>query len=493
MALSLALLCACSPRLAPAPSSSAPLEQIHDDPARDAQLSLLREAHRAFVQERYPAAALFFRRFVDSTPPPRAPQSAEARWWLGRSYEQMGEYRAAIAEYRVLATGDAGGDSQTQLYQQQALDRLDQLRQIPGGSHVTVARQVAVGLPLSRLPPVPAWVAWLQALLKSGVTTVLLDPAGADWGNNRSLETLQAFVGAAHLAGLSVWGALDLHQGRGIALKPEWLSRSLVKKEAVLNGHEPAGVPAMLPDLLHPDYQAVIEDRATMLLRAGCDGILLKARETQGYAQDFTDRSFQRFTTAFGLTITPQQLSGESAGVEAMVYDRDATYWRWVGWKTRSYATVAARIRKLIRNANPAGRLLIEVHGSTVSEPLIGLEQYGEDLNDLFQRSGGELVVRTEDSKSSVLLEQVAQQVGSSDRLWLVRLVTVPDTVQPGEWTEELRAVSREQEDGNLLLLPRNTGVFLDKSRGCLLRSCVFPLAFLHPPTQEATAARLSQ
>jgi hypothetical protein len=456
LALSLALLCACSPRLAP--SSSAPLEQIHDDPARDAQLSLLREAHRAFVQERYPTAVLFFRRFVDSTPTPRAPQSAEARWWLGRSYEQMGEYRAAIVEYRVLATGDAGGDSQTQLYQQQALDRLDQLRRIPGGSPVTVARQVALGLPLSRLPPVSAWVAWLQALLKIGITTVLLDPAGADWGNDRSPESVQAFVGAAHLAGLSVWGALDLHQGRGISLRPEWLSRSLVKKEAVLNSHEPAGVPAMLPDPLHPDYQAAIEERATMLLRAGCDGILLRARDTQGYAQDFSDGSFQRFASAFGLTLTPQQLFGGSVDAEAMVYDREATYWRWVGWKARSYATVAARIRKLIRDANPAGRLLIEVHGSTVSGPLIGLEQYGEDLNDLFQRSGGELAVRTEDSKSPALLEQVAQQVGSADRLWLVRPVTVPDTIPLLEWTEGLGAVTLEGGGGNLLLLPGNTG-----------------------------------
>ncbi|HEX7767278.1 MAG TPA: tetratricopeptide repeat protein [Nitrospira sp.] len=458
MALSLALLCACSQRVASSPASSASFEQIHDDPARDAQLSLLREAHRAFVQERYPAAALFFRRFVDSTPLPRAPQLAEARWWLGRSYEQMGEYRTAIAEYRVLATGDSGGDSQTQLYQQQALDRLDQLRQIPGGSHVTVARQVALGLPLSQLPSVSAWVRWLQALLKSGVTTVLLDPAGAEWGNDRSQETVQAFVGAAHLAGLSVWGALDLHQGRGIALRPEWLSRSLAKREAVHNSNELAGAPATLPDLLHPDYQAAVADRVTMLLRAGCDGILLRARETRGYAQDFSDGSFQRFASAFALTITPQQLLGDAIGGEAMVYDRESTYWRWVGWKTRSYATVAARIRKLIRDAKPAGRLLIEVHGSTVSEPLIGLEQYGEDLNDLFQRSGGELVIRTEDSKSQALLEQIAQQVGSSDRLWLVRSVTVSDATPLVEWTEGLGAVTLERGDGNLLLLPRSMG-----------------------------------
>ncbi|NOS77771.1 MAG: tetratricopeptide repeat protein [Nitrospira sp.] len=445
LALSLALLCACNPRLAP--SSSAPLEPIHDDPARDAQLSLLREAHRAFAQERYPAAALFFRRFVDSTAA-GAPQLAEARWWLGRSYEQMGEYRAAIAEYRVLATGDAAGDSQAQRYQQQALDRLDQLRQIPGGSPVTVTRQVALGIPVSQLPPVSAWVAWLQALLKVGVTTVLLDPAGSDRDNDRNPETVQAFVGAAHLAGLSVWGALDLHQGRGLSLRPEWLNRSFAKTADGLS---------RFPDPLHPDYQIAIEDWVTMLLRAGCDGILLRAREAQGYAQDFSDGSFQRFASAFGLTITPQQLLGDSVGVEAMVYDREATYWRWVGWKARSYATVAAHIRKLLRSANPAGRLLIEVHGSTVSEPLIGLEQYGEDLNDLFQRSGGELVVRTEDSKGPALLEQFAQQVGSSDRLWLARPVTVPDTIPLVEWTEGLRAVTLEGGGGNLLLQPRST------------------------------------
>lgn len=448
LGLSLALLCACSPRLAPSSTPQVPFEQIHDDPARDAQTSLLREAHRAFTQERYPAAARFFRRFVDSTAA-GASRLAEARWWLGRSYEQMGEYRAAMAEYRTLATSDVEGDAQALLYQQQALQRLDQLRQIPGGPQVTVIRQVGVGLPLSQLPPVSDWVAWLQALLKIGVTTVLLDPAGADWGAERSSESIQAFIGAAHLAGLSVWSGLDLHQGRGISPRPEWLSQSLAMKR---------DLQSQLPDLLHPDYQAIIEDRATSLLRAGCDGMLLRARETQGYAQDYSNGSFQQFTSAFGLTITPQQLLGDSVSGEMLVYDREATYWRWVGWKARSYATMAARIRKLIRDANPAGRLLIEVHGRTVSEPLVGLEQYGEDLNDLFQRSGSELVIRAEDVSSPALLDQLVQQVGSSDRLWLVRSVTGPDTASLVEWTDGLGAVLQERGGGNLLVLPRSAG-----------------------------------
>ena len=448
LALSLALLCACSPRLAPSPSAVPPLEQIHHDPARDAQLSLLREAHRAFAQERYPAAALFFRRFVDTTAA-GAPRVAEARWWLGRSYEQMGEYRAATAEYRMLATGDAAGDAQAPLYQQQALQRLDQLRQVPGGLPAPATRQVALALPLSRLPPVPAWVAWLQALLKIGVTTVLLDPGDTDRDAERSPEPIQTFIGAAHLAGLSVWGAVDPYQGGGLVLRPEWLSRS-----PAMNGDT---LPRA-PDPAHPDYQAVVEARALQLLRAGCDGIFLKAREAQGYAHNFTDGSFRQFSSAFGFALTPQQLFGEPAGGETMIYDRESTYWRWVGWKARSYATLAALIRKSMRDVNPAGRLVLEAHGRTVSEPLFGLEQYGEDLNDLFQRSGGDLAIRADETAGPLLLEQLAQQVGTSDRLWLIRSVSVPDATPVIEWTEELGAVSRERGDGNVVLLPRRTG-----------------------------------
>lgn len=448
LGLSLALLCGCSPRLASSSTSPVSLEQIHDDPARDAQLSLLREAHRAFVQERYLTAALFFRRFVDWTEA-GAPRQAEARWWLGRSHEQMGEYRIAMAEYRVLATSDVESDAQALLYQQQALQRLDQLRQIPGGPPVAVARQVALGLPLSQLPPVSDWVAWLQALLKIGVTAVLLDPAGADWGAERSSKSLQAFISAAHLAGLSVWGGLDPHQGRGLPLRPEWLSQSLA-----MNGN----LLSRLPDPLHPDYQAIIEDRVTSLLRAGCDGILLRARETQGYAQDYSNGSFQQFTSAFGLTITPQQLLGDSVSGEALVYDREATYWRWVGWKARRYATMAGRIRKLIRDVNPTGHLLIEVHSRTVNEPLIGLEHYGEDLNDLFQRSGGDLVIGAEEANGPALLEQLAQQVGSSDRLWLARPRTVSGRDLLVDWTERHGAVPLEPGGGNLLVLPRSAG-----------------------------------
>lgn len=456
MALSLVLLFGCRSQLITPSSDSISLDQPHDDPSRDAQLTLLREAHRAFVQARYPTAVLFFRRYVESASP-RAPRVAEARWWLGRAYEQTGDYQAAAAEYRTLATLDPDGNGSSALYQGHALYRLDQLRQVPGGSQVAGIHQVAVGVNPAQFPPVPDWVAWFQALLNAGVTTVLLDQATQDRGSDGSVGSMQGFIRAAHLAGLSVWGSLDPHQGRGIPLRAGWLSQSLGRKEAVIDGQDAMMAWVALPDLLDRDYQAAIEDRVTLLLRAGCDGILLRARETQGYARDFSDGSFQRFTSAFGLTMTPAQLLGELEGPEAASQEREAHYWRWVGWKARSYATMAARIRQSIRNTNPAGRLLIEVHGRTVREPLAGLEQYGEDLTDLYQRAGGELVVRAESPTGPPLLEPLAQLVGSADRLWLARSVAGLEGIAVVAWTEWLGAALQGRGSEQVLLLPQAT------------------------------------
>ena len=66
------------------------------DPALDAQAKLIESAYRAYVQERYPLAAVLFQRFVDSNP--NSPRLSEARWWLARSYEQRGDH-AALCRY----------------------------------------------------------------------------------------------------------------------------------------------------------------------------------------------------------------------------------------------------------------------------------------------------------------------------------------------------------------------------------------------------------
>ncbi|MFO0706038.1 MAG: hypothetical protein U0412_04210 [Nitrospira sp.] len=404
---------ACSPRLS-SPVVSVSSDSVHDDPARDAQLSLLREAHRAFAQERYPAAVLFFRRYVE-TASPGVPRLAEAQWWLGRAYEQTGDYRSAIAAYRIVASGETGTDPALRQYQLHALNRLDQLRQVPGGPQTSINRQVAVSIILSDLPAGSDRDGWFQSLVAAGVTTIVLEPSSKDAPDDAGGDRVAAFTRSAHQAGLLVWSSLDLHQGRGFAVRPEWRVRISDRSEAAVNG-----IPVL--DILHSGYQAAIDARIKSLLQSGCDGILLRMRNRPGYAREYSDESFQRFVAAFALTLSPSQLFGEDVASSPTIQERDTHYWRWIGWKARETVSLVARVRAVIRRINPAGRLLVEVHGATVSEPLVGLEQYGEDLADLYERAGVDLVLQVDELTGTAVLDQLAQRVRSADRLWMLRM-----------------------------------------------------------------------
>ena len=450
LALSLGFLLACAPRVVPSLPAPSSVEEAHNDPARDARLKLLQEAHRAFVQERYPAAVLFFRRFVDVSP--GAPRMAEARWWLGRSFEQLGDYRAAMAEYRTLAATEAGGESDQQLYRAHALRRLDELRQMPSVAQTAPGRQIAVGLSLAQVPAVSEWVSWFQSLLKSGVTALLVDPALSDGVAGEEVERVQTLVGAAHLASLAVWISLDLHQGRGLPVQSEWITMAVGRSQGSSDGSVADPTSMVHPDVLHPGYQAAVEERAKALLRTGCDGMLLQAREGQGFAKEYSEASYQLFASAFAVTISPQQLLGGSGGGSFLSPEEEAIYWRWAGWKARGYADLAARIRARLREVNPTGRLLIETHNPTVNGPLAALEQYGEDLAELLQRTGGTIVVRREEAGDLSLLEPLAQQTGATDRLWLGVAALAPEGASIGERVGATLATVPVQGSWNLLV-----------------------------------------
>lgn len=452
LVLSFGFLLACSPRIVSSPPPvSFSIEDAHSDPARDAHLILLREAHRAFVQARYPAAVLFFQRFVDSVDP-RAPRRAEARWWLGRSYEQLGEYRAAMAEYRTLAGDESGTDPNQPLYRGHALRRLDELRQVPTAAQAAPIRQIAVGLSLAQVPPVPVWISWLQSLLKSGVTSILIDPALSGGRAEEDVERMRALVEAAHVAGLAVWLSVDLHQGHGLPMRAEWMTMAVGQSQGLSSGS--AGEPErqIHPDIMHPAYQTAIEERVKTLLRTGCDGLFLQARDGDGFAKEYSDVSYQLFASAFSVAVSPQLLLGQGGRGEGADSEGEAQYWRWVGWKARGYASLAARLRARLRDVNPMGRLLIEVHKATMKEPLTGLEQYGEDVAELLQRTGGAFVLRSEGAGDLSLPEPMARQAGATDRWWLG--VTVPDAELPSiaEWVGAALATVPEEGNWNLLV-----------------------------------------
>ena len=421
--LSLCLLTSCAPRVSQLPTIPPPSDVSHDDPALDAQSSLLKEAYRAFVQERYSTAILFFRRFVENATD--SPRLAEVHWWLGRAYEQVGDSRAAMAQYRVVAAGQHSQQVNGTLYEGHALRRLDELRQLRADQLNGQTRQLAFRVGIGQLPSQPGMTTWLQELAQGGVTSLVIEllQAHASGRPEVSSERMRRIVSEAHRVGLSVWVALDVHRAQGLDLKPEWLGETA-------SGRAGEDTLPARPDITNPNYQAYLEDVVRSLSRNGCDGLFLPARSEPGFAEVLSADSFREFSSSFGLSFSARQMLTEELSAGALAQGGTVAYWRWVGWKAVSYATLAARLRKALRATNPTATVLVEVHRATLTSPLEGLEQYGEDIVELLQRTGGSMMVRLDDKEVETPFDQLEQQLGTMGRFW-VGISVIATTIPP--------------------------------------------------------------
>lgn len=417
LSLFLCLLSACVPSSGRVPSISR-----HKSPAHDAQVRLFQEAHRAFVQERYPAAALFFNRFIDDAKD--SPRLVEARWWLGRVYEQLGDYRGAMAQYRLLVAESMAQQADGALYKGYALRRLDELRRPRADGQHGDSTQLALRVTADQLPPITGLVPWLRELEQAGVTVLAIAPVQAPKPSHQefNVETMRSVAAEAHRLNLLVWVVLELHDGQGLDIRPEWMATT--GYAARLDDTSRSRV-----DIVHPGYQLYLEEMVRRLARAGCDGVLLAAKSSPGFAKEFSDDSRRLFAASFGLSGAPEDLFGSTALSDIKEEGRSANYWRWVGWKARNYAQWTGRLRKALRERNQAATLSIEVHHSSLTSPLQGLEQFGEDVAELSSNAGGLLVVRHEGSVGDAALEKLGRQLGGPDRVWIgrsMKVATVP-------------------------------------------------------------------
>lgn len=439
LALSLCLLSACAPPAVRSRAIPPPIRVPHHNPAHDAQVRLLQEAHRAFVQERYPAAALFFNRFIDDATD--SPRLAEARWWLGRAYERLGDYRSAMAQYRLLATESAAQQADGALYEGYALRRLNELRHARADGHHGQTTQLALRVATDHLPPITGLVPWLQELAHAGVTVLAIAPAQASQSGDQgfNVEMVRSVAAEAHRLGLLVWMVLDLHHGVGLDIRPEWIATTRYAAR-------PDEASRSSVDIAHPGYQAYLEEIVRRLARAGCDGVVLAGRSAAGFAEEFSDDSRRLFAAAFGLNGTLEEIFGSPASTDSAEQGQSAAYWRWVGWKARNYAQWTVRLRKVLQERNPAATLSVEVRQSSLTTPLQGLEQFGEDVVELSQHGGGSLVVRYEGVAGEAALEKLGRQLGGPDRVWIG--LSVKTATRPVAMEEFNRSIANLAEFG---------------------------------------------
>jgi hypothetical protein len=361
-----------------------------------------------------------FHRFADAAPD--SPRLAEARWWLGRAYEQIGDYPAAMAQYRTIARGMPIRQQEGTLYEGEALRRLDELRQIYAEQRNKRSKQLALRLRPDQLPPLPTRASWFEELVQAGVTALTIDPEPIPTSGHTGVdvELLSAVAAEAHRHGLLFWVGLDLHRGMGRAVRPEWTVR---RCHAMA---EEGGEEAPL-DVTNPAYQASVEEEVRVLSSTGIDGLVLAARSTGGFADECSAESLQAFARSFGRDLTPESLSGTAASPGDGAQEQPVQYWRWVGWKVRSYVQWAVRLRKVLRAVRPTATLLTEIHPSTLAAPLQGLEQFGEDVMELVTHTGGWIVVRDTEAVDGQALEKLDRQIGARGRVWVERTVKAAD------------------------------------------------------------------
>ena len=372
------------------------------DPALDAQAQLLESGYRAYEQGRYPLASALFQRFVDSNPD--SSRLSEARWWLARSYEQGGELSAALSTYRAMVSAAPQSTPLADSYEYHALNRLDAFRRRLGPTSLLERRQVALWLTSVDWLAIPDVRLWMTQLADAGVTALIVDagfppretvqssPTGAYSRTSKVPvveDLLKVIVPAAHAQGMAVLASLNLHEPGWVTVNPEW-------GIATVNRTDQIGQ----VDVLHPEYQRVVGEVAQDLLLTDIDGLVIGARKSKGFAEEWSPTSRRMFEGLF---------EHQSASPDA---------WRWAGWKTRTYLGFVAQLVRQLRQMRPALLAAVVVHERAAFLPADALAEYGEDVLETKQR-GFHIIVQPE----SGILDHSNEQMA---RMEMVRQRLVP-------------------------------------------------------------------
>jgi len=443
-------------------------------PGDEVQSLLIQQAQGHFAEGRYEASARILRRIVETYP--RSPRQAEARWWLARSYEQSGFFKAALAEYRLLALLPPTGQPQQANYVPEARNRIAALEQRLGILANTSRGLTGLLVSPRAIPDAAAVEQWMQGVGQAGITMLVLDagtkpnagrdtsPAGVYFRTSWATTVKDVFgyaVPTAHRHGLAVFASVSLRQ-------MNWLDRQLGWNDVALDRMTGRmGVSNEL-DLFHPAYQEYLIGFLADLAVTGIDGVLFRAEAPSGPQEGFSLHALRGFERDFAIKLDPATLVFPDAAAGRVAPVRNGQparqegtqdYWRWLGWKARETLTVMDRLRHAVRRRAPVLQFALELHREAVSDPMTALLHYGEDLLeakavrfDFYVTADGLVpasfvtvpppgtvpaVVRP----GGTLVNRAVELLGEADDIWLAKPLPVDDAARP--WARVAPAADR--------------------------------------------------
>lgn len=432
--------------------------------AIEAQSRLLQNARTHYAEGRYLIATNLLKHLIDAYP--ESQFVLEARWWLARSYEQLGDLKGALSEYRAIAdpaeTSILGEESDRLA----ARRRIAELEQLLGATAFGPNRLTAILIPSHHLSAIPDLDHWMQSLTQAGITTLVLEvgtrqvmkPGAKKESKGYSAHRARAATGVyfrtgranliqdffgqtvpvAHRHGLSVFGAVTLRRMNWLEPRPEWVdwfydpARRQLKLSSSL-------------DLFNPSFQEYLTGFLTDLADTGIDGVLFQADVPTGPTDGLSSYGLDGFERDFGIRLDPGKLLSRADSGTAATRPREPQsqpqprqehppeFWQWEGWKVRETLKVMDQLRRAMRQHSPKLQFALEVHPEAVTAPLEALMQYREDLLEAKRSRFDSYLIGVQHAATPNIVERLIELLGGANRIWVAASLPEGDLARLGD------------------------------------------------------------
>ena len=445
---------------------------------------LFQEAQRHFEAGDFPQAIRELNRLLGLNP--QSDLEEDGHWWLGQSFDQMGDWKSAQREYRFLASAPIG-----QRYQSHSAQRLKEIQGLLESHEGPPKETQAIRFALNQLPGADGFEQGIKKMKQDGVTTLLIDlgcqrtalnhspskRSGQLPGIGQLPAVLRSYVERSHRAGLLIYVGVNLRcLGHWAPSEHQAWHDRMYKVDT--------GTFQITPwfDLFHPAYQEFLSRFLIRLCRERVDGLVFLNDHPLGPVDGVTQIGMKRFEKQFGVAFEPSRIfyqgfnplriakASQALSRTAGSGAKDSLFWRWAGWKARERLSILEAVVDRLRSQYPAVQFGLELHPHGLTDPVGALVKYAEDAMDATRRSFSFFFVRPEIDRRSTFTEQavVEKLRRISTKAVLDRLLPVVDDPRrvwvsmPAKGGQRLRPQTAASDVSPLQDFPSGIGVVRD-------------------------------